>query len=136
MRKVLTLILFCFLLVGCDKEIGKYISMENIDTISGISIEVDEKALTNKTLSYTIKNNTDSEITYMSDWFIEVYENHAWYHYEVEVLWDGEEKTVDANSSIEEKVNFSLLYGNLKKGKYRFVKHVNNLYLESFFEIK
>jgi uncharacterized protein YbcV (DUF1398 family) len=136
MKKVLILILFCFLIAGCDKEIGKYVSMEKIDSKPGISIEINKKTLTNKSFSYTIKNNTDNEITYMPDWFIEVYENHAWQHYAIEVLWTGEEKIIDANSSFNEKIDFSLLYGNLKKGKYRFVKHINNLYLAGVFEIE
>ena len=136
-KRIFIFVFLLFLLTGCSKEAGKYLSEEKIDEVEEVSIDVLNDTITNKSLEIKIENNTDESITFnTTDWFMEVYQYQAWYHYAITVSWIGEEKTIDTNSFIKEKIEFEALYGKLKKGTYRIVKHVNNWYLADIFVIK
>jgi hypothetical protein len=136
MKKIVIIVLLpliIFLLTGCNR-IGKYVSVESIDTVPGLSIEVNEDTLTNESLEYIIRNDTNKQITYNTpDWIIQVYENNEWYDYTIEYLWVTEDKVIEASSYIKEKVNFEGVYGNLKKGRHRFIKLINGWHLADEF---
>ena len=101
---------------------------ENLEqkNIGSVLLEVRENARSSKGATFIIKNTTDYEYAYGPVYTIEKFENHEWK--EIDTLtgepltWNSIVYSLKAHEEKEFIVDWSLGYGELKKGTYRLVK--------------
>lgn len=146
MKKKRTLLLaltgICILMLGgCGQgqKPGEAFDQE-VNTLEGASLRVDEASATG--IAYTIRNETDKNLSYGQDYHLQKQEDGTWYVLEpehpaavtLELLWlsAGEEESL--------AVDWKDSYGKLPKGDYRFVKSVsdeeNGYYLAGEFSVE
>ncbi len=101
---------------------------ENLEqkNIGSVLLEVRENARSSNGATFIIKNTTDYEYAYGPVYTIEKFENHEWK--EINTLtgepltWNSIVYSLKAHEEKEFIVDWSLGYGELKKGTYRLVK--------------
>lgn len=114
-------------------------NINNIEDIDGITMTIKEGTLTNKSATIIITDTTNNENVYGSYYRIDKYEFDKWNEldiiYEDNYAWISIGYLVDKDNKLEMDINWSNLYGELNKGKYRIVKKVNNKYFSVEFQI-
>ena len=121
---------------------GNFLEANNKDVLDKVSMTIKEGTLTSATI--VIKNTSNKELT-SGEWFRidKLEENGEWkkvksinnnYAFNA-IAW-----VINPRGEFEDKVDWSKLYGELKKGHYRIVKEVygegNKKLLYAEFDIK
>ena len=96
-----------------------------------LKLEVIEN--TNTSLRWKVINNTGKEVTTSYEFFIEKYKDGKWYSYQV--IANFNEIGITIQDEHTDAVDFEMIYGNLEKGKYRFIKNIDGKYLAGEFNI-
>lgn len=104
-----------------------YDVLVDVVDIEGVSMEIVENSLTNRSVVVNIEDLNKEKYVYSEEFLIEKKENDKWV--EVKKINDDygfNEKgyLVDENNTLEMKQDWSKIYGNLDKGEYRLVKYV------------
>lgn len=121
---------------------GNFLETKNKDALDEVSMSIKEGTLTSATI--VIKNTSNRELT-SGEWFRidKLEDNGEWK--EVKVISDNYGFiaigwVINKKGEFEDKVDWSKLYGKLKKGNYRIVKEVydngNKIELYAEFSIK
>lgn len=114
------------MLTGCGEKVtlGEEFT-EEINTLEGLSILIDEASVTSTGLSYEIANQSEEDLSYGQDYSVQKEENGKWYTLEgnpiavtMELLW------LPSGESAAHEVNWEGGYGKLAKGHYRLVKNM------------
>jgi len=108
---------------------GTINTSENFEqkNVGSILIEVKEDTRTLNGATFIIKNTTNEEYSYGEPYVIEKFENNNWK--EIDTLtsqplaWDDILYNLKPNEEKELNINWSYVYGRLKSGTYRLVKH-------------
>ncbi len=116
--------------VGCDSDINtEYpwsITKSNMDIKNEneyIVIQFADDTLTTKGAQLTLYNNSEKDISFGSEYFIQIYRNNSWYDIEIgDVDWTGELVTVESNREYTVEFDWNSIYGELPSGRYRIVK--------------
>jgi len=107
---------------------NKSLSLEELPvTLDKVDIEIKKETLTRKSATIIVTNKTDSPIAFDEGYRIDKREGGQWSKVKTKnrnnivgtIL-----NEVKGKGSIEEKVNWSELYGTLRKGNYRIVKEI------------
>ena len=129
------------LLSGCGQKLGEEFAQE-VNTLEGVEITVDESMVTPAGITYTINNQSDRELNYGQDYGLQKEKDGKWYQIEpespvavtLELLW------LPAGSTDTLEINWDTSYGTLTSGHYRIVKSVsdneNSYYLAGEFDIE
>lgn len=121
---------------------GNFFETNNKDVSEKVSMSIKEGTLTSATI--VIKNESNKELT-SGEWFRidKLEDNGKWKEVKsindnygfIAIGW-----IINENGEFEDKIEWSKLYGKLKKGNYRIVKEVygdgNKLELYAEFTIK
>ena len=129
MKKTLLIILSIltiFTITGCAKKEIKE-PVEEI-TPSKISIEVKEGSVTNKQATFIYKNTTKFSYDYGPEFALEKYKDDLWVALPINegIDYITQVFTIEAESTVEEKINWTMEYNKLEPGKYRLVKTFMN----------
>lgn len=128
---VLIFIAVSITLIGVIARNGnsdKSLSVEELPvTLDNVKIEIKDNTLTKRSATVIITNKSDSRIAFGEDYRIDKKENQKW----------TKMKTVNKNyitttiineigrgEKIEKNIDWSKLYGTLKKGQFRLVKEI------------
>lgn len=133
MKKIFICLILLITGCGMAKSISPF---TEVSTDNNIYINIDSSSIASDSLNYTLYNNTDSDIAYGVDYYIESSENGKWYAYNVEVSWIEIAQITSAHSSSEQTISWENIYGKLNKGQYRLIKKINNEIISAEFEIK
>lgn len=129
------------LLSGCGQKLGEEFTQE-VNTLEGANITVDESMVTPAGITYTINNQSDRELNYGQDYSLQKEKDGNWYQVEpenpvavtLELLW------LPAGSTDTLETSWDTSYGTLTSGHYRIVKSVsdneNSYYLAGEFDIE
>ena len=138
MKKIVSIIivLVSLLLIGTiflstNKKIDLVESNLEIANPKDLKLEVIEN--TNTSLRWKVTNNTGKEVTTSYKFFIEKYKDGKWYSYQV--IANFNEIGINIQDEHTDAVDFEMIYGNLEKGKYRFIKNIDGKYLAGEFNI-
>lgn len=97
-----------------------------INDLEGVSMTIKEGTLTKTGATVIITDTSDRENIYGNPYRIDKFENSEWNPldiiYEGNYAWTTIGYYKDENNKLEFTINWKLLYGELKKGKYRIVK--------------
>ena len=102
---------------------------ENVEqkNISSVILEVKEETRTSKGATFILKNNTDEEYSYGPTYTIEKFENTSWKEFDTltgdPLTWNSIVYSLKAHEESEINIDWSLGYGELKRGTYRIVKN-------------
>lgn len=97
-------------------------------TIDNIIINIKEGTLTKTSATVIITNNNEKSYSY-DEWYrIEKEENEEWEKIEEKDSYVFTEMVyiMEKNSKIELKIDWSNVYGELEKGKYRLIRRIND----------
>ncbi len=125
MKKITLITLFAGLLMititGCSNESKVKVEKERF------SFTLQEGTLTKEKANFILKNNTDNEIEYGQDYWLEEKKNKKWYKKEMikEFYYDLPLYTLEAKGTIKLEISWKDAYGELSKGTYRVVKQIN-----------
>ena len=115
---------------------------KKIDTLEGpITIILKSGTLTNEKATFVITNNSNITYTYGPEYYLEKYENGEFTEIKLDnpLTWNAVITTLEPGKKSEIIIDFTIGYGKLPNGKYRFVKKVNSqdntLYIKVEFEI-
>ena len=132
----MSLILFA----GCGQKLGDEFT-EEVNTLEGAFLSVDENLASPVGITYTMENQTDKDLNYGQDYSLQKEKDGRWYQVEpkepvavtMELLW------LPAGSRDTLELRWESSYGKLKSGHYRIVKNVSDsesgYYLAGEFEI-
>lgn len=138
MKRSVILLLICVLFLtgtGCSSDSGREYpwsitknSMDIKNDNANISIQLTDGSLTSAGTKLIICNNSESDISFGSEYSIQLSQNGAWYDIDVKNTdWTGELFTVGAGNECEVEINWASIYGELPVGKYRIVKEYSQL---------
>lgn len=125
---------------GCGQKLGDEFT-EEVNTLEGASIVVDESAVASTGITYTMENQTDRDLSYGQDYGLQKEKDGRWYQVEpespvavtLELLW------LPAGNTDTFELSWESSYGKLSSGHYRIVKNVSDnesgYYLAGEFEI-
>lgn len=102
-------------------------------------IRIKEGTLTNTSATIIIQNKTESPIGYGKEYRIDKQINGEWREIKAkdeDYIIDAIGYLIDGGKETEEKIDWTDLYGELKKGKYRLVKEIGSKYASVEFEIE
>ena len=95
--------------------------------VGSILLEVKEDTRTSKGATFIIKNTTAEEYTYGEPYTIEMFENKSWKELDTltgnPLSWNAVLYSLKAGEEKVININWSLDYGELKRGTYRLVKN-------------
>lgn len=129
------------LFTGCGQKLGEEFT-EEVNTLEGAEIVVDESLVTSTGITYTISNQSDKDLDYGQDYGLQKEKDGRWYQVEpenpvdvtLELLW------IPAGSRDTHEISWETSYGKLSAGHYRIVKSVsdneNGYYLAGEFNIE
>lgn len=141
MLSVMIMGISLLLLFGCGQDLGDEFT-EEVNTLEGAALVVDENAVTSTGITYTMENQTDRDLNYGQDYGLQQEKDGRWYQVTpkepvavtLELLW------LPAGSSDTLELSWESSYGKLASGHYRIVKNVSDneggYYLAGEFEIK
>ena len=133
----ISLILF----TGCGQKLGEEFTQE-VNTLGGAEITVDESMVTSIGITYMISNQSDQDLNYGQDYGLQKEKDGKWYQVEprnpvavtLELLW------LPAGNTDTLEISWETSYGTLSSGHYRIVKSVsdneNSYYLAGEFDIE
>lgn len=88
-----------------------------------IVIQLADDTLTTKGAQLTLYNNSEKDISFGSEYFIQIYRNNSWYDIEVGNLdWTLELGILKPNHEHTVELDWHSIYGELPSGRYRIVK--------------
>ena len=127
---VMVIIVFGFLMERNKQE---------IDSVSGVTIEIKEGTLTPTGATIIITDTTDKNNSYGEAYRIDKKEDGKWM--EVSRIIDNAffndiAYLLDDNNQIVREVDWEWIYGRLKPGRYRFVTYASDMELSISFSIK
>ena len=101
-----------------NKDVGSEFRTSN----NIISLSIKDNSLTKTGLTLIMKNNTNSKFYYGAIYYVEHYENNKW---NLMRVMSGTMMAYGfrPNQQIEEKLDWSNIYGELPNGKYRIVRN-------------
>lgn len=128
---IVSLLLIGTILLFTNKKVDLVKSDLEIANPKDLKLEIVEN--TNTSLRWKITNNTGKEVTTSYEFFIEKYKDGEWYSYQVIANFD--DLGIIIQDEHTDAVDFEMIYGNLEKGKYRFIKNIDGKYLAGEFNI-
>lgn len=129
MKKIILLLSLLFL-TGCGVT-ESLSTNQDIKSLDNVTLQLED--VTNKSLKYTIINNTGKTITTTNLFIIEHYKNNTWYQYDIDLKFN--EDAIEIDKTYQEELGFKNHYGRLPKGTYRLIKIVNNYKISCEFNI-
>ncbi len=145
-KKLTVLIIVAAFLVflvfmGFGTKLGEEFTQE-VNTLEGLTLTVDEESASAVGITYTVSNHTDKDLSYGQDYSLQKEEKGKWYELKpaahvittLELLWipAGENETVE--------INWDVNYGKLPAGHYRILKsysdNENSYYLAGEFNLE
>lgn len=120
-----TAALSVLLLGGCGQKLGEEFT-EEVNTLEGVTLTVEETSVNPIAIAYIIDNQSETDLSYGQDYGLQMEKDGKWYQIipkkdvavTLELLW------VPAGSGNSHTVNWQDSYGKLTKGHYRIVKSV------------
>lgn len=140
MLSVMIMGMSLLLLTGCGQKLGDEFT-EEVNTLEGAAITVDESMAAATGITYTIDNQTDRDLNYGQDYGLQKEKDGRWYQVvpknpvavTLELLW------LPSGNTDTHEVGWESSYGKLASGHYRIVKNVsdneNGYYLAGEFQI-
>ena len=131
------------LLTGCGQNLenlGEEFT-EEVNTLEGVEITVDESLDASTGITYTLSNQSDKDLNYGQDYGLQKEKNGKWYDVEpenpvaitMELLW------LPAGNTDTLELSWESSYGELPAGHYRILKNVsdneNGYYLAGEFQV-
>jgi hypothetical protein len=111
----------------------------NINNYNGVSMTLDDSKLSDTGLTIIIRNETDEELTFGEDFYLEKKIFGSWYKvlYKPSMIfqpvgWNSVGLIVKKQSTQTFEINWEWLYGNLRRGKYRIIKKFITNYPDSY----
>lgn len=116
-----------FLITGHGQKLGEEFT-EEVNTLEGVTLTVDEAFVTPEGITFTISNGSDKDLNYGQDYSLLKEKDGLWYEVEpdkpvaitLEILW------VPAGSSDTHEVSWGSSYGKLSSGHYRIIKYISD----------
>ena len=121
---IVSLLLIGTIFLSTNKKIDLVESNLEIANPKDLKLEVIEN--TNTSLRWKVINNTGKEVTTSYEFFIEKYKDGKWYSYQV--IANFNEIGINIQDEHTDAVDFEMIYGNLEKGKYRFIKNIDGTF--------
>lgn len=128
-RKLLMVVLGLnlLLLAGCGQKLGEEFT-EEVNTLEGVTLTVDEESASVSGITYTISNQSDKDVSFGQDYILQMEKDGKWYQVEpkggiaitMELLW------VPAGTTDTHEIIWNDSYGKLSSGHYRVVKNVSD----------
>ena len=120
------LIIYNFLMLQKHREMFEVKSdIEVIDTSDLIEIYVLEDTITSTGLTYCVKNNGESRVSFGASYSLERFKMGNWYKVPTlsgTIAYPAIEYNISKGEEQQYSQNWSYTYGKLPKGKYRLVK--------------
>lgn len=135
-----TAALSLLLLGGCGQKLGEEFT-EEVNTLEGVTLTVEETSVSPVEITYVIDNQSEVDLSYGQDYSLQVEKDGKWYRIiperdvavTLELLW------APAGSQNSHTVNWQGSYGKLQKGHYRIIKsvadNVQGYYLAGEFQV-
>ena len=106
-----------------------------------MSMTIKEGTLTNRGCTIIIKDESEDKEIFGEEYRIDVFENNEWKQAEIILKenygWNLMGYLVGEDGTREMKINWEWLYGELKPGHYRIVKHITiEPYLREYFSVQ
>ncbi|MBN2878047.1 MAG: hypothetical protein JXN65_00250 [Clostridia bacterium] len=132
--RILILILCLLLLASCDIgkvnrfSVGNNVNVEKStkdiqNSNNNIVMTILENTLTTNGANLSIRNEGNQDISFGSQYFIQVLIDDSWYDIIIpQVDWTMELITLEPGQEQTFELNWSSVYGNLSTGTYRIVK--------------
>lgn len=129
------------LLAGCGLKLDEEYTGE-VNTLEGAELTVDQESVKPAEITYTIDNQSGTDLAYGQDYGLQVEKDGKWYPIipknnvavTLEMLW------VQAGGADTHTTGWENSYGKLPKGHYRIVKSVSDdqqgYFLAGEFEIR
>lgn len=113
------------LLCGCGLKLSEEYT-EEVNTLEGAELKVDEDSVKPTEITYTISNQSDAGLSYGQSYGLQKEKNGKWYPVipKNEVAITSEMLWIPAGSTDTLMTGWESSYGKLPKGHYRIVKHV------------
>lgn len=105
------------------------ISAPKVTTIDNVSMTIKNRTLSNKQATIVITNKSKKKCSFGEEYVIEKKICGKWFKIKEknsDIWWELVGYEVLPNESEEFKINWTTIYGKLKKGKYRLVKIIND----------
>lgn len=118
-----------------EEEYEKKLAKRSIDNVK---MELKEGTLTRKGATFIITDKNEISYSYGTWYRIDIKKNGEWKEVTPivsEITWNAIAMIIK-NVKAEEKVDWSKIYGALKKGEYRLVKEVDNTEIYAEFTIE
>ena len=115
------------------EEFLNFVKTIDITEENEVEMTLKEGTLTSTGATFIIKNNTENDYWYGSEYGIEVKKDGEWKPIELEepLTWTAIAIILKANGENEINIDFNYGYGELAKGKYRLVKKVSKAQKET-----
>ena len=97
-----------------------------------IVLQAEKASVTAEGMRISIQNNSDAEITFGTEYFIQLREDGSWYDIDADTDWTMELMAAEPGQVYEEELDWSSYYGELPPGTYRIVKEYEKAGMESF----
>lgn len=128
MMVMMTLGLYILLLAGCgQKKLGEEFT-EEVNTLEGVTLTIEEGKASASGVTYTINNQSGQDINFGQDYSLQMEKDGKWYYVEpkeaiavtMELLW------LPAGTSESYDIIWNSSYGKLSSGHYRIVKNISD----------
>lgn len=122
---ILGIIMICGL-TGCNKnkfDIGEQSDIEIVN--NEVTLALKDNTLTKTGVTLILKNESDKVIQYGNPYEIQIKKDGLWHEINVELNFTLPAYLLNANDSIEIKLNWENSYGKLASGEYRIIKSIN-----------
>lgn len=131
-RLCITAVLFLYFVgtVGCGSNVKETSPSGNGKNAAGtmaeneqVALLIENEKLTARSARLTMRNNSDSDISFGAMYCIQTYNHDSWNDIDIGMPdWTAELYVVVANTSYTFDIDWYALYGELSSGKYRIVK--------------
>ncbi|MBD5394064.1 MAG: hypothetical protein HDR71_07295 [Lachnospiraceae bacterium] len=142
-KELIATVILCNLLLlsGCGLKLGDEFTGE-VNTLEGVELIVDQESVKPTEISYTIENQSESDLAYGQDYGLQMEKDGKWYQIipkkdvaiTLEMLW------TPAGSTDTHMISWESSYGKLPKGHYRIIKSMSDdqqgYFFAGEFEIK
>lgn len=122
-------VIYFIIMIGIKKVTTSETNVEKI--LDGVSMTIKEGTLTKDSATIIIQEN-NNEHYYYDTWFrIDKRENETWRKMEPidkNYVFDAVAYRIKDNGKLEQKIDWSQLYGKLEDGEYRLLKRVGDRY--------
>lgn len=136
---ILMLTVICFILYLIMNKQDEGYAVEQELYSGNATMIIKEGTLTKAGTTVIIKNESESPIGY-GEWYrIDKQVNGEWIGIKSkneDYVFNAIGYELEGNKESEEKIDWTDLYGKLKKGKYRLVKDIGNEYVAVEFDIE